>query len=294
MALVAACAILALVSLVPASRTPPSAAPPTTLPDVYANIPLTAKAAVVYDVADDAVLFSKNDTAQLPLASLTKLLTTYAAIHELGLDTPVTLTRADIATEGNSGLSAGETFALGDLARLSLVGSLNDGAAALARAAAERADRPRANFLSAAAADANLSQTYAVDGSGLDLSRFVSGGYGSPLDVAKLAGKLLAEAPLVALATTESSLRVRSSAGVMHAVLNTNPYVSHVPGILLSKTGYTNLAGGNLAVVVDVGMGHPVAIVALGSTETDRFTDVNTLAAATFAHFAEPALAPRH
>ncbi|MBU6323716.1 MAG: D-alanyl-D-alanine carboxypeptidase [Patescibacteria group bacterium] len=290
-ALVAACAVLALTLLdappsAPAPASAPAGAAAQAAPDPYANLPLDAKAAVVYDLTDNRVLYSKNDMAQLPLASVTKLLTVYAAVHELGLSAPVTLTPDDIATEGNSGLKAGETLTLGDLARFSLVISSNDGAHAMARVASERAGVPDASFLTAAAAAADLPQMYAIDGSGLDISTDVSGGYGSALDVAELAGKLLTEAPSIAAATTHETFTVRSAAGVPHTAINTNPYVTALPGLLLSKTGYTDLAGGNLAVVLDVGMNHPVAIVALGSTEKSRFTDVNTLAAATFSYFA--------
>jgi D-alanyl-D-alanine carboxypeptidase len=61
-----------------------------------------------------------------------------------------------------------------------------------------------------------------------------------------------------------------------------------MPGLLLSKTGYTDLAGGNLVIVFDVGIGHPVAIVVLGSTRDARFTDVEKLMHATLSHFAGP------
>jgi D-alanyl-D-alanine carboxypeptidase len=55
---------------------------------------------------------------------------------------------------------------------------------------------------------------------------------------------------------------------------------------MMSKTGYTDLAGGNLAVVFDAGIGHPVAVVVLGSTKEERFTDVQRLVRATSAQFA--------
>jgi D-alanyl-D-alanine carboxypeptidase len=67
---------------------------------------------------------------------------------------------------------------------------------------------------------------------------------------------------------------------------NTNQGVVQVPGALLSKTGFTDLAGGNLVVVFDAGMAHPVAVVVLGSTVEGRFTDVKRLMDATLAHFA--------
>lgn len=293
LALLLATLVLSATLLIPTAKPAvvATATPERVLPNTFANIPLTAKAAIVYDLSTGETLYAKNAEAQLPLASITKLLTTYAAVHELGLATPITLTPSDIATEGSSGLVAGESFSLDSLAQLSLVVSSNDGAAALARTASERAGKSDAEFLSAAAAAASLSQTYALDGSGLDLSAKVSGGYGSASDVAKLAGALLKEAPSIADATTETSVSITSLAGITHTVKNTNPFVANLPGILLSKTGSTDLAGGNLVVVLDVGMNHPVAIVALGSTDKARFTDVNTLAAATLAHFSATTLA---
>jgi D-alanyl-D-alanine carboxypeptidase len=77
-----------------------------------------------------------------------------------------------------------------------------------------------------------------------------------------------------------------SEQGIPHTFANTNQDVEHIPNLLLSKTGFTDLAGGNLVVVYDAGINHPVAIVVLGSTEEGRFTDVKTLLNATFAHFA--------
>ena len=54
----------------------------------------------------------------------------------------------------------------------------------------------------------------------------------------------------------------------------------------MSKTGFTDLAGGNLALVFDAGIEHPIAVVVLGSSKKERFTDASALVAAAFAHFA--------
>ncbi|HQU07798.1 MAG: hypothetical protein B7X04_00945 [Parcubacteria group bacterium 21-54-25] len=255
-------------------------------PNAFENLPLHAKAAIVYDLAKHKTLFSKNATAQLPLASITKLLTVYTAVKELGLNAPITITRANIETEGNSGFDPGEVFSLKDLARYTLTGSINDGAAAIAATTATRTNTTIPSMLEASAVAIGLSQTYALDGTGLDSSTMVSGGYGSPRDVALLAGALLKEAPSIASATTHLSATLTSNYGITHVTRNTDQYVTTMPRILLSKTGYTDLAGGNLVVIFDVAFDHPIAVVALGSTEKGRFTDVNTLIAATLAHFA--------
>ena len=57
-----------------------------------------------------------------------------------------------------------------------------------------------------------------------------------------------------------------------------------IPGLLGGKTGYTNLAGGNLAVIYDAGLNHPIVVVVLGSTLEGRFGDVETLVDATYGY----------
>jgi D-alanyl-D-alanine carboxypeptidase len=114
----------------------------------------------------------------------------------------------------------------------------------------------------------------------------VSGAYGSARDMARLAGALVARAPDIAEATTNALAEATSEEGATFVVKNTDPIVDTIPGLLLSKTGFTDLAGGNLAIVFDVGLNHPIAVVVLGSSKEARFTDSTALIAATLAHFA--------
>lgn len=284
-ALIITSALLAVFLLIPLGRNdsaPPK--PAATAPDAFARVSLEAEAAIVYDLATKETLYERNADAQLPLASLTKLLTVYAALAKLSPETPVTIPKS--AVEAPRAFNAGQEFSLADLARLTLTASLNDGAAAIASAAAEREDRPEGEMLAAAAGALGLSQTYAVNGNGLDMNAAVSGGYGSARDMARLAGALAELAPSVAEATTQSSAQAVSAGGTVFTVKNTDPIVNTIPRLLLSKTGYTDLAGGNLALVFDAGIRHPIAVVVLGSSLSARFTDGAALVGATLAHFA--------
>lgn len=267
----------ALIPIMVATSTPPNA---------FANVSIEAKAAIVYDLATEKTLYAENADAQLPLASLTKLLTVYAALSELSPDTLITIPAEAMHLDGPHAFNEDQVFALDDLARLTLTASLNDGAVAIASATAARESRSQSEMLGVAAAALGLSQTYAVNGSGLDVSSAVSGGYGSARDLARLAGALSARAPDIAQATTLDSARAVSKGGTAFRVKNTDPMTATIPGLLLSKTGYTDLAGGNLVLVFDVGLGHPVAVVVLGSSAKARFTDSTALVAATLAHFA--------
>ncbi len=275
--------------LSPALEQPASAAvtiATPTAPNAFTNVPLEAKAVIVYDLATGETLYAKNADAQLPLASLTKLLTVYAALIELSPNTPITIPASIVSIDGPRTFSIGQTLSLADLARLTLTASLNDGAVAIASATAEHENRSQSEMLVNAAAALGLSQTYAVNGSGLDVNTAVSGGYGSARDIARLAGALIERAPSIATATTQRSVEAVSEGGTSFSVMNTDPIIGTVPRLLLSKTGYTDLAGGNLVLVFDAGMQHPVAVVVLGSSLKARFTDGATLVAAALAHFA--------
>lgn len=261
--------------------------PVATAANPYAKVSLIGHAAVVYDLTTGQTLYEKNAETQLPLASLTKLLTTYAAVTTLDKNTPVTISSSALAEEGDSGLQVGQTFAFRDLARFALVASSNDAAEAIAETAARTRSTNDKNLLASAAAAAGLTQTYALNGSGLDVNTQVSGGYGSAHDVAVLAGALLKTAPTIAKATIEPSISVSDYQGNVHSLPNTNQDIVHIPNPLLSKTGFTDLAGGNLVVVFDAGLNHPIAVVVLGSTRDGRFSDVDKLVSATLDHFGQ-------
>jgi D-alanyl-D-alanine carboxypeptidase len=266
-------------------------------PNAYAHISLTGKAAIVYDLTNGQTLYEQNAYTPLPLASITKLLTVYAASNRFQPNSLVTMTRTALAQKGDAadvGFRNGETFNFEDIARLTLAASSNVGAEAIADAADSAANTDTASLLSTAAQQAGLVQTQALNATGLDISVTDSGSYGSAHDVAVLAGELLKKDPQIAAATTQSSISVTSLEGARHRFANTDIYFTQYPGLLLSKTGYTKLAGGNLVIVVDAGANHPVAIVALGSTRKGRFTDVSQLKAATLAHFGVREQRPRH
>lgn len=294
--------IFALVILVPKLSKPPvpsaaeaaaailaSTTPATPAgPDAYANISLIGKAAIVYDLTNGQTLYSQNSDASLPLASITKLLTLYAASSVLTPSFPVSMSAdslAQINDAADAGFKVGETFSFEDIGRLALAASSNAAAESIVEAAVARKGMDTAALLASAASQLGLSQTHAVNGTGLDESTELSGGYGSAHDVAVLAGALIQKAPLIAQATTESSVSVTSTGGTSHTFANTDIDVARFPNLLLSKTGYTDLAGGNLVIVYDMGINHPIAIVVLGSTESGRFADVQRLMRATLAHF---------
>jgi len=257
--------------------------------DPFLLLSLEAKAAFVLDINRNKTLFSLNENAQLPLASVTKLMTALIASELLESDETITVEQVAIAQAGDSGFTANERWRMQDLLDFTLLESSNDGAYALAAAAganhiavSRQPEDPYDSFVSAMNEKARaleLAQTYYVNATGLDGSEYVSGGYGSARDVALLLAHIVEHAPYAAAATSYDTLSVTSSSKT-YTAQNTNSSLSHIPGIVASKTGFTDLAGGNLAVVFDAGFNHPVAVVVLGSTHEGRFRDLEKLVAA--------------
>jgi D-alanyl-D-alanine carboxypeptidase len=121
-----------------------------------------------------------------------------------------------------------------------------------------------------------MSEMYFVNESGLDENTNQSGGYGTAQNVAQLLEHMLRTHPDILEATKYKNTTI-SSLSKNHTIKNTNSDIGNIPGLLASKTGYTDLAGGNLAVVFDAGLNRPVIAVVLGSTQNGRFSDINTL-----------------
>lgn len=257
--------------------------------DPFAALRLSGRAAIVVDLSNGQTIYSQNADAQLPLASLTKLLTIFEAQNLLSPNSLVTISSTSLAQDGEYGFTEGEMFAYKDISRLALVASSNDAAEAIAEAAEAQGGESAAQFMSTAVQTVGLSHTVATNGTGLDIDTTEAGAYGSARDIAKLASKFIGQAPDVAKATTRTGVTIYSTTGIPHSLSNTNPDVTSIPGILLSKTGYTDLAGGNLAIVFDAGINHRVAVVVLGSTRDARFTDVEKLIHATLASFRQQA-----
>lgn len=269
----------------PAEPAPVAETPAAPLPSAYDGVALEAKAAVVYDLTTGEVLYEKNADTQLPLASLTKLLTIYAGVSTLGTGAVVSIDDAALMPEGDSGFVSGDSFAFTELAKAALVASSNDAAEAIALSAEKLRALPAPSLLANAATAAGLVSTYALNGTGLDENLTVSGGYGTAKDVAKLAGAVLERARPIAEATTQPSVTISSLSGNTFTYRNTNPIVKNIPGLMLSKTGFTDLAGGNLAIVFDASVNHPIAVVVMGSSVNGRFTDTEALIKATLTSF---------
>lgn len=248
----------------------------------FSGTSIQAEAAFVWDVQTQKVLYQKNPDEQLPLASITKLMTALVAHELIKNDKSVTIDELSLKQSGNSGFLEGESFSLKNLLDLTLMSSSNDGAFAIAAAAGAILDPNNAptSFVDAMnirAKEIGLKQTFFRNPTGLDISVNEGGAYGSARDVTFLMEYILSHYPEILESTQIDEASIRSQGGAVHTIENTNPTINQIEGLIGSKTGYTDLAGGNLTIAYDAALNRPIIVVVLGSTRSGRFTDVLTL-----------------
>lgn len=257
-------------------------APTPQVPQKISTVDITASSAFVWDVAEQRALFTKNETIAVPLASITKLMTTLLVHELLEKDNEVRVSAAAILQEGDSGLYAGEEFTIEQLELLSLISSSNDAAYTLGASlgALLGNNRPDSQFIQAMnirADELNLPTLEFKNMTGLDITPTTPGAIGSAKDVSFLMEYIVTKYPELLAPTTNTFTRVYNADGEYHDVENTNEVVAQIPNVIGSKTGYTDLAGGNLTIAFDLGLNHPIIITVLGSTRQERFNDVLTL-----------------
>jgi serine-type D-Ala-D-Ala endopeptidase (penicillin-binding protein 7) len=203
------------------------------------ELDLKSSVALVVDQDTREVLFSKNDSAVLPIASLTKLMTGVVATEaRLDMQELITITDDDVSTEKRSPsrLKVGTQLPRGELLLLALMSSENRAAHAIGRSHPGGMDR-FVQLMNAKAAQLGMRDTRYVEPTGLS-----SNNQSSAKDLAAL----------VAHASNNSQLR-EFSTSPDHQVavgertlnyVNTNRLIRNPDwDIGLQKTGYISEAG---------------------------------------------------
>ncbi|MEK7208877.1 MAG: hypothetical protein AAB677_01300 [Patescibacteria group bacterium] len=236
----------------------------------FENLTLEAQAVLVFYPDEEKIIFAKNADHPLPIASLTKIMASLAAERILTPESTIQFMN--------------RPWRLANLTDYLLVSSSNAAAAALA-AAAEKNDDPQnrlVNEMNAQAAAIGLTTTHFNNPTGLDSIAGEPGGVGSAYDVAKLLVYILKNRPDLLTATRYPEVEVAATDGFRYHLVNTNEIIGEIPGLLASKTGYTDSAQGNLAIIFDRGLNQPVVLVVLGSSVAGRFQDIKNLIAAVY------------
>jgi D-alanyl-D-alanine carboxypeptidase (penicillin-binding protein 5/6) len=228
---------------------------------------IEARSWALIDARSGDVLVSHAGTRHLPIASTTKLMTAYVALHELPLGRVVRAAPYE-AEYGESllGLRPGQRISVRDLLYGLILRSGNDAAYDLALAAAGSESRFVAEMNRYAAA-LGLADTHYANPIGLDQR----GNYSSAADLATLTRRLLAIPAFAKIADARSA--VLRSVHPRRRITTINELLRMAPWVTGVKTGHTF---GALYVLVGSGQrkGVDLISVAIGApTDEDRFSD---------------------
>jgi serine-type D-Ala-D-Ala endopeptidase (penicillin-binding protein 7) len=253
-------ALLLVPALTFGSPAGPGIAPDHARPLHLAKLDVRSSSVIVLDAVDSSVLYSKQATRVVPIASITKLMTALVVLDAgQPLDQMIELTAADRRLERSSAsrLAIGTRLSRGDLLHLALMSSENRAAHAVARSypggltACIKAMNAKARAL-------GMKSAHFTDPTGLS-----SGNVSSAADLAKLVAAAAADATIRTYSTSASH-----TVAVGRHLLefrNTNTLVAKADwDIMVQKTGYTSDAGQCL-VMKTVVRERPVVIVLLNS-----------------------------
>lgn len=209
------------------------------LQGAHDTLDLKSSVALVIDQDTNEVLFSKNDQAVLPIASLTKLMTGLVLREaHLPTDQMITISQDDVDTEkgSSSRLGVGTTLSRGELLHLALMSSENRAAHALARS--YPGGLPVfVRLMNAKAQSIGMSDTHYVEPTGLS-----SKNQSSARDLAKLVNVAHGD-PILRELTTSPDYQVAVGNRTLQ-YNNTNRLVKNPSwDIGLQKTGYISEAG---------------------------------------------------
>lgn len=200
---------------------------------------LQSSVALVVDQETQEVLYSKNDHAVLPIASLTKLMTGLViAEANLPMDERIRITQADVDTEkgSSSRLAVGTELSRADLMHLALMSSENRAAHALGRTFPGGVDI-FVSRMNERARSLGMLDTKYVEPTGLS-----SQNQSSANDLAVLVAKAHTEPLLRELSTSHGREISVGSRTLQYN--NTNGLVKNPQwDIGLQKTGYISEAG---------------------------------------------------
>ncbi len=200
---------------------------------------LKSSVALVVDQDTHEVLFSKNDSAVLPIASLTKLMTgVIISEAKLPMDEKITISQDDVDTEkgSRSRLTVGTTLTRSEMLHLALMSSENRAAHALGRT--YPGGMPEfVRLMNAKAKLLGMNGTRYVEPTGLS-----SQNQSSAQDLAMLVNAAYKDATLREYSTSHG---YEVAVGSKTLQYNTTNQLVKTPGwdIGLQKTGYISEAG---------------------------------------------------
>lgn len=236
-------------------------------------ITLKSKSGIVIDASSKKILFEKNSNEEMPMASMTKIMTMLLIMEELEkgnitLEDQVTISE-NAANMGGSQiyLEAGKTASVKELLTSIGIGSANDSAVAMA----EKIGGTEENFVSMMnkrASELGAKNTHFVNAHGLDAENH----YSTAHDMAIIAAELVKhESILDITGTYETTITHQNGQSIW--LVNTNSLIRFYKGLDGLKTGFTEKAGYCLTGTMERNDMRLITVVMNAEVKEDRNTD---------------------
>lgn len=242
---------------------------------------ITAQAAIIVEASTGRVVWEKNaDTKTYP-ASMTKMMTGILALEQMNLRSDIVMSREAAYTESSPlGVLPGERIRTDELLNGMLLESDNGAAVALGEAMAGSVTA-FAGVMNGKAAELGMADTHFVNPNGLT----AAGHYSTARDMAKLARYAMQNDQFREIVRQEQrTIRWESPKNKYFQAHNTNKLLGKYEGLTGIKTGWTQAAGGCLAVGAKRNGVELIVVLMKADTPDDRFKDAEKLLDYGFEH----------
>jgi len=239
---------------------------------------IQAKSAVsvlLDDKGREKFLFAKETDQQLPIASLTKLMTALVVTEYYNLENEVRVSKEAIGQEGDFGkLEAGQIFPVEYLLYPLLMESSNDAAFSLADDYEGMDERKFVELMKWEAEKLGMHNTFFDNPTGLDPEE--SGtrmNYSTASDLTKLIKEILKKPLILEILQTQRYSLYGPE------LINSNELLGGITGIIGGKTGYTGEAGGCMILVTEApqNQGYLVNVILGANGTQNRFREMEKL-----------------
>ncbi len=254
---------------------------PTKIVNDSLGVKLSADTALVFDWDTKAILWQHNSEQQRPIASLTKLMTALVWLdHNPGWQTQVTISTDDYREGGTFYLFTGEVVTVSNLFHSALIASDNNAAAALVKSSG-LSESEFVIAMNNKAKELKMFHTYFIEPTGLD-SRNVA----TANDIARLINVAYENEDIRNVVSRSNYSYNIINTGRLNYFTTTNLLLSSYLKVLGGKTGYSDEAGGCLALQVQGKDQQKIGIIILGSADHyTRFDDAKALSQWVFENF---------
>lgn len=246
------------------------------------ELDVKAKSAILMEASTGRVLYEKDPDEQLPIASVTKVMTMLLIMEEidngkLTLEDLVSVSENAMSYGGSTMfLETGEQLSVNDMLKGIAVASANDGCVAMAEHIAG-SESAFVDMMNAKAAELGMENTHFMNTNGLD----EDGHYSSARDVAIMSKELIKHEKIFDYTTIwTDELR-----GGKFQLANTNKLIRFYNGANGLKTGSTSKALCCLSATAKRDDMQLIGVVLGAPTSNDRFSSAKTMLDYGFARY---------